>query len=313
MAVYIDSYALSDVGKVREVNEDRYLVADLNRSLKVHRTNLGHDDQTLLFSPSQGQLFVVADGMGGHMAGDRASTLAVDALIRYTLNCVRWFFRLGDNPEDDFLDDLKSAVENCQTEIEAETEVVTSREGMGTTVTAGYVIWPRFYVVHVGDSRCCLLRGNKLSQITKDHTVAQQLADEGSLAREDVEGHRLSHMLWNVVGGGSEEISPEVYKAELSIGDTVILCSDGLTKHVSDGEIVTMLGRHASAEDACRALVEVANDAGGTDNITVVVARFRDTSNHETAQSAEASEATVEEADSHADTDPFMQPVDDAT
>ena len=96
MSVHIDSYGLSDVGKVREVNEDRFLTADLSRSLRVHHTNLGHEDQTRLFGESQGQLFVVADGMGGHAAGDRASTVAMDSLVTYTLNCMRWFFRLTE-------------------------------------------------------------------------------------------------------------------------------------------------------------------------------------------------------------------------
>jgi protein phosphatase len=195
MAMKIDSCGQSDVGKTREVNEDRFLIADLNKSLRVHQTNLGHDDQTRLFGQSQGQLLIVADGVGGHAAGERASTVAVGGVVAYTLDCMRWFFRLTDDPEDDFLDDLKSALEHSQSRILAEADVLAVRGGMGTTVTAAYVAWPRLYIVHVGDSRGYLLRDTKLRQITNDHTVAQQLVENGQLDPEKADDSQWSHVL----------------------------------------------------------------------------------------------------------------------
>lgn len=296
MYLRIDSYGVSDIGNVREVNEDRFLIADLCRSLQIHSTNLDHDDQTRLYSSSQSQLFAVADGMGGHASGDRASTVAVDTLITYTLNCMHWFHRLGEDPKNDFLDELKSALEQCHAEINAEAEVLTDREGMGTTVTAGYIVWPRLYVVHVGDSRCYLFRDKRLCRITTDHTVSQRLADEGILADEEIERSRFSHMLWNVVGGGSDDIMPEVNKVRLAAGDTLMFCSDGLTNHVGEDEIAAVLKDDQNAADTCQKLVGMAKTAGGSDNITVVIARFVEDTTADTIQAERIADQSVEEA-----------------
>jgi protein phosphatase len=307
MAMKIESYGLSDVGKTRDVNEDRFLIADLSKSVRIHHTNLGHDDQTRLFGQAQGQLFVVADGMGGHAAGDRASTVAVDSVVAYTLDYMRWFSRLTDDPEDDFLDDLKSAIEHCQSRILKEADVVERRDGMGTTVTAAYVAWPRLYVVHVGDSRCYLLRNAKLKQITTDHTVAQQLVEHGKLDPDKADESQWSHILWNVVGGDSKDLSPEVYKAPLQVNDTLVLCSDGLTKHVSDSEITSLLDNHSKAEDACRHLVDAANRAGGSDNITALIVRFVERGEPTSATKAESVlEEATKENDPYADTGPLL-------
>ncbi|HJT76940.1 MAG TPA: hypothetical protein VJ739_07025, partial [Gemmataceae bacterium] len=132
------------------------------------------------------------------------------------------------------------------------------------------------YVVHVGDSRCYLLRGGRLEQVTRDHTIAQQLVERGTLTPEQAEESRWSHILWNCLGGGSHELKPEVYKASLRLGDSLLLCSDGLSKVVDDARIRDLLGQSLAAEETCRRLVAAANAAGGPDNITVVVAHFRE-------------------------------------
>jgi protein phosphatase len=285
----MDCCGLSDTGKVRQANEDQFLVADLNKSMRVQHTSLGIEDQSRLFGGSQGTLLVVADGAGGDVAGDRASTLAVDSVANYVLNNMRWFFRLHEDPQDDFLDDLTAALEHCQTTISAEAESIPTHKGMGTTVTLAYVVWPRLYVVHAGNSRCYLLRESTLKQITRDHTIAEQLVEAGAIQPEEAETSQWSNTLWNVVGGDSDALVPEVYKAELRIGDTLLLCTDGLNKHVPDGQIAQLLDGDADAERTCRRLVEAANDAGGTDNITVVVARFREPREQQDVFQAEAS------------------------
>jgi PPM family protein phosphatase len=282
----MDCAGLTDVGRVRPVNEDQYLIASLSRSMQVHSTSLNLDDQTRLFGPSQGRLLLVADGMGGHAAGRRASTLALDALASYVLNTMHWFFRLREDREDVFVDDLKSALEHCQAEILAEARRVPGERGMGTTLTMAYLAWPRLFVVHAGDSRCYLMRQGRLRRITRDHTVAQRLADAGEL--DDPEHSRWSHVLWNVVGGTEHEIRPEVHRADLALGDTLLLCTDGLTQHVSDADIARLLGPSGPSAEACGRLVEAANAAGGSDNVTVVVARFRETGPDEEAATAAA-------------------------
>jgi len=284
----MDCHGLSDRGKVRKANEDQFFIADLNKSMRVHQTSLDIEDQTRLFGDSQGKLLLVADGMGGHAGGERASTLAVDAVCGYLLNNMRWFFRLHEDDQNDFLDDLKSALEQCQSRVSAEAERTPQRKQMGTTVTMAYVVWPRLYVVHAGDSRCYILRKSKLSQITTDHTFAERFVEAGTIEPEEAESSPWSNVLWNVVGGDSEELLPEVYKAELQLGDTLLLCTDGLNKHVSDNLITALLDADTNAEDICCRLVEATNEAGGTDNVTVVVARFCERDERQTTLQAKA-------------------------
>jgi PPM family protein phosphatase len=274
--VLVDCAGQSDRGKVRKVNEDRFLIADLNKSLRIVATNLAHGEQEPLVQDGLGKLLVVADGMGGHRSGDRASTVAVRSIVQYTQNCLPWFFRLCDDPENDLLDDLRAALEHCQSQVLADADSDPERQGMGTTLTAAYVIWPRLYVVHVGDSRAYQLRDARLHQITRDHTLAQKMADEGDVSEEDLQGTRFQHILWNCVGGFDGDPRPDLYKVELALGDVLLLCSDGLTKHLDSETIEHLVSGSGSAEVACRRLVDAANDAGGKDNITVALARFVD-------------------------------------
>jgi PPM family protein phosphatase len=272
--ILMDCAGQSDRGKVRERNEDRFLIADLNKCLRIVATNLEHGEQEPLVQDSLGKLLVVADGMGGHRSGDRASAVAVRSIFHYTQNCLPWFFRLSDDPENDFLDDLRAALEHCQSRVLADADSDPRREGMGTTLTAAYVVWPRLYVVHVGDSRAYQLRDTRLHQITRDHTVAQRMVDECGVNEEELKGTRFHHILWNCVGGTDSDPRPDLYKAELALGDALLLCSDGLTKHLDSEAIAQRLSESGSAEDACRGLVDAANEAGGRDNITVALARF---------------------------------------
>jgi protein phosphatase len=293
MSGTMDCHGQSDRGLVRESNEDQFLIAGLNRSMQVHQTSLHLDDQTRLFGPSEGRLLLVADGMGGHAAGKRASTVAVDSLAEYVLNSMPWFLRLHEEREGDFREYLRAALSHCQHAVEAEAERVPARRGMGTTLTMGYLAWPRLYVVHVGDSRCYLLRGGRLQQLTRDHTVARRLVEEGVLPEAQAESSRWSHVLWNVVGGNSHELDPEVYKTVLARGDSLLLCTDGLTAHVGDDEIARTLGRPLPAAESCRLLVEAARAGGGSDNITVVVAHFRDTAPQEAKEARHAAAAGI--------------------
>jgi PPM family protein phosphatase len=131
--VLVDCAGQSDRGKVRKVNEDRFLIADLNKSLRIVATNLAHGEQEPLVQDGLGKLLVVADGMGGHRSGDRASTVAVRSIVQYTQNCLPWFFRLCDDPENDLLDDLRAALEHCQSQVLADADSDPERQGMGTT------------------------------------------------------------------------------------------------------------------------------------------------------------------------------------
>jgi protein phosphatase len=160
-----------------------------------------------------GQLLIVADGLGGHKAGEKASGIAVKTVVHYVLSVMPWLFRLNGEGDDDLKGELKGALERSQSAIRASAAADSRCTSMGTTLTMAYILWPRLYVVHVGDSRCYVLRQSKLEQITRDHTVGQQLVEAGVFQPEENSGPPMSNVLWNALGGKSDDVFPEVYKA----------------------------------------------------------------------------------------------------
>jgi protein phosphatase len=269
-----DCHGLTDPGQIRGVNDDQFLIADLRKSIFVHQTSVNLDEHAPIFGGTQSRLLMVADGGGGWTAERQASEIVVHVITQYVLNMMPWLYRLDTQSEDDFLDDLTTALERCQDRIRAVADATTAPREIGTTLTIASISWPRLYVVHVGNGRCYLLRRGVLEQITTDHTLAQQLVESGMLGQGEAASSQLSQVLWNAIGGDLEELNPDVYKAELQLGDTLLLCTDGLTAHVPDAVIRRYLQVQESAQDTCRKLINAANEAGGTDNITAIVARF---------------------------------------
>lgn len=274
MLAQMDVFGLTDKGRQRPSNQDHFLVADLNKSMRVQGTSLHLDDQTRIYGGSQSKLLVVADGMGGEAEGERASTIAVDQLTTYVLNSLSWCFRLEEDSEHDFEEHLKDALKSCQESIHTASSGRPELRSMGTTLTMAYVVWPRAFVVHVGDSRCYLMRKGRLEQVTVDHTLANILADTGRMGREEARKSPMGHALWNAIGGRSEDLSVDVYKLSLERGDTLMLCTDGLYDMVPDEKLAVVLNASDSAEAACRNLIDLANTNGGNDNVTVIVSNF---------------------------------------
>ncbi len=262
----------SDIGRKREDNQDHYLIAGLRRQLEIVETDVAHDQCHELYGARPGRLLVVADGMGGHADGERASGAAVQACARYVLDMTHWFLKLSRENEDDFKRELERSLEVVQKSL-FDAKEPASRQ-MGTTVTMAYIVWPRLYVVHAGDSRCYLLRNGELSQLTTDHTFAQKLLDENAITPEEAATSRWRHVLWNCVGGGEKRVTTEVTKTMLKPADTILLCSDGLTGMLSDTDIKTVVAGAASSREAVDRLISAANQAGGLDNISVIVARY---------------------------------------
>ncbi|MBS0204570.1 MAG: serine/threonine-protein phosphatase [Planctomycetes bacterium] len=273
----IDVCGMTDIGRKRTRNEDQFLVATLTKTLDVSYSSLEVGDDARIFGNSQGRLLLVADGMGGHAAGDRASEMVVNAFVDYVLNMLRWYFRADPTYEADFTADLRDAVIRCQKRIREEVLEQPENKGMGATLTLAYVIWPRMFVVHVGDSRCYLMRGDELKQLTRDHTVGQLINEIATTIVEqaaEVPDRKWHHVLWNAVGGGSEELQPDIFRVDLEFGDRLLICTDGLTNQVTDAKIALRLQQEQSATETCCHLIEDANENGGSDNITVIVARI---------------------------------------
>ncbi|MDH3301887.1 MAG: protein phosphatase 2C domain-containing protein [Acidimicrobiia bacterium] len=263
---------LSDVGRVRGENEDQFLVADLNRSMTIHASTLPVDDETQLYSGMIGQLLVVADGISGAPGAVVASQIGVGTVARYVLNTMPWFLSLNHDHDDDQEKALLAALLEVESAVEEQARVDPEFAGMGTTLTMAYIVWPRLYVVNVGDSRCYLLRDGTLEQLTHDQTAAAQLVEDGTLSPEQAARSPLSRILVSSIGQGMSSFRPDVYRTELVSGDRLLLCTDGLTAMVDDLRISRMLGEGDTPETVCQALADEANEAGGHDNITVAVA-----------------------------------------
>lgn len=269
----VDVRGRTDVGKVRRVNQDHFLVAALHKVIDIHDTSLPPDYRERFDSGARALLFLVADGVGGGPSGERASSLTLDAIMKYVTNSMRCFYKLDQLASGDLMGELASSVHESHIALRAEADLDPDVEGMATTVTMAHVLWPRAYIVHIGDSRCYHVRDDRLSQVTHDQTLSQALVDAGALTAEQAASSPYASILTQAVGG-SDDLEPALSKLELQTGDTLLLSTDGLTKHVDPEEIVEILRAHASAEAASAALVEAALDGGGTDNVTALVARF---------------------------------------
>lgn len=253
------------------------MIADLNKSMLVQSTSLNLDAQSRLYGMSHGKLFMVADGMGGHQGGNRASAMAIDQLINQLLNSVHWFFQMDSDQEvreQGFIEDLKKMLQNAHEAIERESSSDYGYKGMGTTLTLAYVIWPWMYVVHAGDSRCYLLRNDELQQLTRDHTISRQLMEKGGMTAAEAENSPWSNVLYNALGAGASEVDAEIHKVALEPNDIILMCSDGLYRYIKDEEIQDMLLSELEPQECCRSFIELANFRGGADNITAIVAKL---------------------------------------
>jgi serine/threonine protein phosphatase PrpC len=267
-SVRVDVAGLTDVGLKRKANDDHFVIAGLQRTVVIRQTSLPSDRVFDRLRGLEGLLMMVADGVGGRPKGALASETAITALVEYIGQAAGCFNQLDVDQEHQFLEQLEMGV------LEAHRRLLTAgdpRYGPATTLTMAMLIWPRAYIVHVGDSRAFYLRKGRLRQLTRDQTTGEYLVDAGAWTEEQARSAPLASGLASALG--SEELTPAIGLVDLQPGDTLMLCTDGLTKHVPDERIVELLGGGASAEAACRALVDAALAAGGTDNITTVVAR----------------------------------------
>jgi PPM family protein phosphatase len=266
--------ALTDTGKVRGNNEDHFLVARLSKSMQVCKTNLPGDGKTQ-FSEEEGYLMVVADGMGGAAAGERASALAVGSVESFVLNTLKWFLHLSGHDEHALLAELRQSLERADQTVIERARSNPALHGMGTTLTMAYSVATDLYIVHAGDSRAYLFREGELEQLTSDHTLVQTLIDGGAISPEDAKRHLRRNVVTNVIGGPREGVFAEIHKLDLLDGDTLLLCTDGLTGPVNDDAIAEVLNHHPDPEDACTRLMDLALSRGGPDNVTAVVARYQ--------------------------------------
>lgn len=272
--VEVETGAMTHPGKVRQNNEDQFLIAKMAKSMQVCKSSLP-DSGSRLFSEDVGYLMVVADGMGGAAAGEQASALAVATVEDFTLNALKWFLHLGGSEEHALLAELRAGIERADRAVIDRARAEPRLHGMGTTLTMVFSIGTDLYVVHAGDTRAYLYHDGNLQQVTNDHTLVQLLVDHGDLSPEQARHHKRRNVVTNVVGGPSVGVHAEVHKVRVDHGDILLLCSDGLYHPVEHDDLARTLAEAPDPEAACQRLVDLALDRGGPDNVTAVVARYR--------------------------------------
>lgn len=266
----IDVYGLTHPGKVRTENQDHFLICALKKQVVVHLTSLPETDNLIAEPERLAFLAMVADGVGGGTKGAEASQMALAAVTQYVANSMRCYYARSTDDQV-FSAALQEGARQCHEELVRRGQEDPLYRGMATTLTLYLGVWPRAYLLQVGDSRCYLLRQGELTQITRDQTMAQELIDLGVTIPSGAEDGPLGHTLSSSIGG--RQTAPVVTRLDMNWGHVVLLCSDGLTNHVSDERIRDRLSSMTSAQQACEDLLEEALAGGGTDNITLIVGR----------------------------------------
>jgi PPM family protein phosphatase len=267
----IDVHGMTDPGKVRKDNQDHFVLCSLRKQLVLRLSSI--PDATSLMGESErlASLAMVADGVGGLAQGETASRMALQAVTQYVSRATRCYFGAAEDDDQALLNALQEGAGHCHAELLRLGEEDANYRGMATTLTLYLGVWPRGYLLQVGDSRCYMLRDGELTQITRDQTMAQAMVDVGAMKAEEAADSSLAHTLTSSIGG--HETHPKVTRVDLTWGNVLMLCSDGLTRHVSDERIRDVLRSMTSAKQACATLVQEALDDGGSDNVTVVVGR----------------------------------------
>ena len=267
----LDVYGLTHPGKVRKTNQDHFLICSLRKQMLVHLTSLPDLEQLPVLAERLAFLAMVADGVGGSAAGETASRLAVEVVTRYVASGMQCYYAAHGQGDEAFLSALQDAAMKCHDELLAMGREQPELAGMATTLTLWLGLWPRAYLLQVGDSRCYVLHDGELAQISRDQTMAQELVDAGVLARTEAGRTRWAHTLSSAIGG--RQTAPMVTRLDPQWGNVGLLCSDGLTSCVPDERIRDRLRAMTSARQACEDLLQDALDGGGTDNITIIVGR----------------------------------------
>ncbi len=267
----LDVFGVSHAGRVRKDNQDHFLIATFHRRINVLGTNLPDAAQRLPAAEQRmAYVVMVADGVGGGVGGAEASATALEAAMRYVHGSVTVYYGADAN-ENEFKALLQEAAMRAHEAVRSVRETQGVQGTMATTLTLYIGVWPTYYLLQIGDSRYYVWRDGTLMQMTRDQTMAQDLVDQGAMTRDIASRTPMAHVLSSALGG--DTTVPVVTRLPFNWGNVHLLCSDGLTKHVTDERIAEVLGAMTSAKQAAEQLLHDALEGGGTDNITVVVSR----------------------------------------
>lgn len=266
----IDSWGVTHPGKVRADNQDHFFVGALARGVTVDATSLRHEGR-IMFPERLASVAVVADGVGSRGGGGEAARHAVDGLVKAVSRSFHAAELADSEGPEAFSRLLHDGALACHEALLERGEREAGERRFATTMTFFLGLWPHAYLLQVGDSRCYVFRDGELTQISRDQTLAQDLVDQGIMTRTVAEKSRWANVLSSAIGGGAAE--PVVTRVVRDWGTVVLLCSDGLTKHVPDELIKERLANMTGSRQVAQQLLQDALDDGGTDNVTVVVGR----------------------------------------
>lgn len=238
--------AWSDIGKTRDKNQDAYYISK--------------DDEL--------ELYIVADGMGGHKCGEVASRMALDIVKDNFLNSKKSL----DN-KDDVLSLIKESIQKANIKIYLESLEMKECYGMGTTITLSYIFKDSILIGHIGDSRAYLIEDGEIEQITEDHSYINQLLKNGTISLEESKVHPKKNIITRAVGTSSI-VEVDIFQRKYKEGDILLLCSDGLYNMLTEEEIYRVFNKGLGMQESCEMLTEMANEKGGLDNITIVAIKF---------------------------------------
>lgn len=267
----MDVFGLSHTGTVRKENQDHYLMATFHKRINVISTNLPNIEQRFPHVEQRlAYVAMVADGVGGGVGGAEASAIALESLMRYVDGSVTVYYGATADAAE-FTDLLQSAAMQAHGAVRARRDEQGLRGTMATTLTLYIGVWPTYYLLQVGDSRYYVYRNGELSQITRDQTMAQDLVDDGILSASKAGNSPMAQVLSSAIG--ADKTAPVVTRLDADWHNVHLICSDGLTKHVTDARIAEVLGSMTTAKQAAAQLLQDALDGGGSDNITIIVGR----------------------------------------
>lgn len=266
----IDAWGVTHTGKVRRENQDHFFVGSMSRGVVVDITSIPEGER-LVDEERLASFALVADGVGSGGGGEEAARTAVQGLVEQVAQTFHEAYATSAAEPEAFTKLLTDAAMSCHERLMERAQTDPEHKRYATTLTLFLGLWPHAYLLQVGDSRCYVFHDGELTQISRDQTMAQALVDQGVLTQSRAEGTKWAHVLSSAIGG--QQAEPVVTRYVRDWGTIVLLCSDGLTKHVTDDRIKELAATMTSSRQLCEDLLQEALDDGGSDNITVIVGR----------------------------------------
>jgi serine/threonine protein phosphatase PrpC len=262
----VDVFGITDRGKVRPTNADHFLVASFHRAIRVHASSVPAEAFPVFSPDSRGFVFLVADGVGSLSHAKEGSAKLTDAIARYLIEMSEVSLQAQPDRELEMVDRVRESVSAAHEQLRDYAKEVGG--GAATTITMILMVWPCAFIAHAGDSRAYRLRNGVLERLTTDQTMAQVMVNAGKMSQEQAESSKLKNVLLSAAGSATFDLT--LTTTNTLRGDRWLLCTDGLTRHVSETEIRAALERNVGAEKTCRDLVALALERGGEDNVTVI-------------------------------------------